>query len=103
MNREGYNKHRKVIEAWAKGAKVECKTMKKGSSWYCQATPHWRNNLEYRIKPERKTITGWMNIYSKPRPPAVHTSKENADAAADPARVACVSVEIPYIEGEGLS
>ena len=104
MTREGYNKHRKVIEAWAKGAEVEWQS-KALTAWLSCNSPTWADRGEYRIKSERKTLAGWMNVYSNDTTGILHDSRDKADRQniVILTRIACVQVEISYTPGEGLS
>lgn len=45
------HKHADLIHAWAEGAEIECKTM--GGHWV-KAIQKWNDDVEYRIKPEKK-------------------------------------------------
>lgn len=48
------HKHAELIKAWADGANIEVLDM---GEWYPypeNATPSWRKDAEYRIKPEPK-------------------------------------------------
>jgi hypothetical protein len=47
-------KHAELIKAWADGAEIQFRV--KGGEWIETVdTPAWKENLEYRIKPEEKT------------------------------------------------
>lgn len=54
------------------------------------------SNYDLFMKPETKTIKGWMNIYNDNRTSKIHKSKEIADNAASDDRIACVEVEVSY-------
>lgn len=56
----------------------------------------------YRIKPERKTITRWVNVYHNGLNCVVCNTKEEAEYGHVGSRIACVPVTITYEEGEGL-
>ena len=47
MTRESLNKHWEVIDAWRKGAEVECY---KYNKWISVDEPSWYNDYEYRVK-----------------------------------------------------
>ena len=53
---------------------------------------------------EQKMLKGWVNIYDhSPTKGFLHLTKELADSVVPSSkRIACVYVEIPYKEGEGL-
>ena len=57
MTREGYLKHKDLIEAWANGAEIQCISPTK-NKWYDIVDPEWYENVEYRIKPQ--TIAEWL-------------------------------------------
>lgn len=51
MDREGYRKHKAVIEAWAKGADVDC--LQSDGTWLCitddGGTPNWNTDKTFRV------------------------------------------------------
>ena len=47
------HKHAELIKAWADGAEIQIKDKQTGWEDLCY-TPSWRNDFEYRIKPEPK-------------------------------------------------
>ena len=47
------HKHAELIHAWADGAQIQIKDKQTGWEDLC-CTPSWRNDFEYRIKPEIK-------------------------------------------------
>lgn len=64
------HKHAELIIAWANGAQIQIKDKQTGWEDLC-STPSWRNDFEYRIKPEEKkpvvrylwafkTTSGWQ-------------------------------------------
>ena len=53
------------------------------------------------VRPRHKR-TVWMNVYGSGIVPEVWSSKENADRAAACGRIACITVELDFEEGEGL-
>ena len=58
-------KHAKFIHAWADGAKIQFKN--KDDKWLDiqeYDNPEWCNNYEYRIKPELKPDTVFIEYYS---------------------------------------
>lgn len=57
MTREGYNKHKEFIEAWANGALIEW--FDEIDTWRYEDYPLWNADVQYRIKPQepkKKTI-----------------------------------------------
>ena len=48
------HKHHDLIVAWAKGAKIQLKTMGVDGNWQDQSNPSWNEVCDYRIKPEPK-------------------------------------------------
>lgn len=49
MTREGYEKHKKLIEKWSKGANIKVYDENK-ERWVCVEYPTWDYHEEYRIK-----------------------------------------------------
>ena len=49
-------------------------------------------------------ILGYMNIYpeSSSKLPVFHLIRDAADQAAQPDRVACISIKVEGVEGEGI-
>lgn len=50
MTREGYLKHKEIIDAWANGAKIEFYSS--DGVWVDAENPNWILDLEYRVKPQ---------------------------------------------------
>ena len=51
------HKHADLIHAWAEGAEIECREIDSGDEWtgyHEGSAPQWRDDFEYRIKPEKK-------------------------------------------------
>lgn len=46
-------KHAEVIKAWADGAEIEYRG-DESEIWTMASTPSWRENAQYRVKPEPK-------------------------------------------------
>lgn len=47
------HKHADLIKAWADGAVIQCQ--EPDGTWFnCEFAPRWRENINYRIKPEPK-------------------------------------------------
>ena len=44
-------KHAEIIKAWADGAEIEAR-YEGAVSWTPLKTPHWTDNVEYRVKPK---------------------------------------------------
>lgn len=55
MNREGYIKHKDVIEAWANGAEIEYYAPVK-ECWVLTRQPEWLSQTKYRIKATADSI-----------------------------------------------
>lgn len=49
------HKHKTLIIAWANGAEIQCKIAE--GKWANCISPHWREDMEYRIKPD--TVKKW--------------------------------------------
>lgn len=52
-----------IIQAFAEGKEIEVREADINTIWYDTIRPEWDDSLEYRIKPEPKIITGWVNVY----------------------------------------
>jgi len=50
MTKEGYKKHKKLIEAWSNGAKIQ-HYYKFHKVWRDEECPVWSEDVEYRLKP----------------------------------------------------
>lgn len=48
------HKHYDMIVAWAEGKKIQLMTGKGWEDWVGKFSPHWNDDMEYRIKPEPK-------------------------------------------------
>ena len=50
--------HKDLIIAWANGAKIQCKDKNTDNKWFDVSanSPLWNDHLEYRIKPQTKTV-----------------------------------------------
>ena len=57
MTREGYLKHKDLIEAWANGADIE--VCRLPDIWKQMDDINWCDDCEYRIKP-KQTIAEWL-------------------------------------------
>lgn len=55
MTKEGYLKHKKLIEAWANGEEIEYYTYLSGK-WEQASIPSWYLDVEYRIKPKPEYV-----------------------------------------------
>jgi hypothetical protein len=51
---------------------------------------------------ERKVLKRWLNIYETSPGNFLRETREKADRYSSKKRIACVEIEIPYYEGEGL-
>lgn len=55
------HKHAELIKAWADGAQIQVKDKQTGRWDDLCCTPSWRNDFEYRIKPEeKKPVVRWL-------------------------------------------
>ena len=54
MTKEGYKKHKDLIEAWSNGAEIEY--LMSNGTWVNAKAPLWRNDTKYRIKPTKIEI-----------------------------------------------
>lgn len=52
MTKEEYNKHKKLIEEWGNGAKIQYYS-EDNECWVFIQTPSWRLETKYRIKPTK--------------------------------------------------
>lgn len=104
MNKENAAQYLPLVKALAEGKQLQINPY--GEQWI-----DTNSNIDfvhspsfYRIKPERKTITGFVNVYPETFEPMLYLTKEKAhsNAAGSPRRIACVPVTITYEEGEGL-
>ena len=59
MTREGFLKHKDVLNAWLNGADIE---YKKTDCWDTTNNPRWRSDIEYRIKETPDTID-WSHVH----------------------------------------
>lgn len=61
------HKHAKLIKAWADGAKIQWFDATKGK-WYPSDNPLWKEEREYRVKPEPKPD---VVVYARAEPKQV--------------------------------
>lgn len=52
--------------------------------------------------PEKLTFYGWLNVGTRGHEDGVFSTRDRADAFAKPDRIACLPLEISFLEGEGL-
>jgi hypothetical protein len=74
MNREGFNKHKDLILAWAAGATIQF--LDDDGNWQDISTPSWLLTYEYRIKPAEPRVW-YIPMYRNktlgfPRPPHMY-------------------------------
>lgn len=102
MNKENAAQYLLLIKALAEGKTLQIKPY---GNWV-DAPNELKLDASadyYRIKPERKTITGFVNVYSQDNyTVGLNQTKEQANNIAFANRIACVPVTITYEEGEGL-
>ena len=89
-----------VMEAHLAGMPIQWGT---GEGWHDLLAEHpswdWVF-VDYRVKPEAKQKTLWINIY--PSDAKSHTTKEEAEQQRAARCVACLPHTFTYTEGEGL-
>jgi hypothetical protein len=49
------HKHAEIIKAWADGAEIQWRDIFDGK-WFDVGSPTWKEDIEYRIKPENELI-----------------------------------------------
>ncbi len=81
-----------VMKAYSEGKQVQGK----GSfgDWIDVTCPSFASS-EWRVAPEKREIRGWVNVYPN-RLSCPYSTKEEADVAAYPDRIACVEVRGEY-------
>lgn len=104
MNKQNAAQYLPLVQALAEGKTLQINPF--GKQWL-DADSHLDLMKEpscYRIKPERKTITGFVNVYPNLGIKYSHffETKQEADLNNSSNRIACVLVTITYEEGEGL-
>ncbi len=102
MNREGIKKHWRVFEAWLAGVEIQFKSRSSPYPWNTTSAPEFNPDNEYRVKPQRKTVTRWVNVHPNGPGAILHDNKDQADHWTGIRRIATVPVEISWEEGEGL-
>lgn len=82
MTREGYLKHKELIEAWVNGAKIQWFNEVR-ESWFPAAAPQWDEEVKYRVKPALQwedfgKIKGFhINSYTEQIQEVVGTTTDN--------------------------
>lgn len=78
MTRDGYKKHKAVIEAWANGAKLEYKRSPQGR-WAPleDVDPYFEERFDFRIKPTPTEY--WAVVDSSGSVYGLYNSKERAE------------------------
>ena len=56
------HKHAELIKAWADGAEIEMKVSE--WHWVYIHKPHWDDDVEYRIKPEKPDVVKYANAWT---------------------------------------
>lgn len=104
MNSQNAAQYLPLIKALSKGKTIQINTLDKQWMDADSNIDFIHSPLFYRIKPERKTITGFVNVY--PDMGILNSNffetKKDADLKGYNKRIACVPVTITYEEGEGL-
>jgi len=73
------------------------------ASWKLDGTHLYPNRVLNLVEVKRRIKrTYWVNLYQNIDYVMAYSSKEKADYAASPDRIACVKREIDFEEGEGL-
>jgi hypothetical protein len=108
--REGICKHKVMFDRWLEGKEIQY-FVPGSNRWESVEYPVWLETSQYRVRPERKTVTKWANCYNSSElynhsHVTIHDNRESADNAntvlALTEREACVPVTISWILGEGL-
>lgn len=73
------HKWAKEIKAWADGAEIEA-FCPMSQEWEKIKDPFWSSNVEYRIKPETKTCTIYINLHTYGFSNRFYNIKEIAEA-----------------------
>lgn len=96
-------RHWEAIVAWKGGAPIQSRPTER-HDWRDDPDPQFVYEFEYRAKPSRQKKTVWFNIYGDDCYRIAHETRDDADKSARVhlERTACVSVVIPWTEGEGL-
>lgn len=100
MNKENAAQYLPLVKALAEGKTIQHVFE---NEWIDLPSIIFNQPVEfYRIKPERKTITRFVNVYPGDIVTSIHRDKDLARIGGSPRRIACVPVTITYEEGEGL-
>jgi hypothetical protein len=100
MDREHAKDMLPIIKAFVDGKEIEFKSDIAG--WVSLPSLQFIHAPDrYRIKPEKRKVDVWLNVYAK-NPQCVHASRAEADASRGPGRIACLHIIQEYEEGEGL-
>lgn len=94
------HKYADVIIAWAEGKEIQCKYAGMWMDWrnsirQPMVGPNFSTEIEWRIKPEKKT--GWVNIYKTEKGSyclgQLHSSEGEARITFGEEHVATVQIE----------
>lgn len=97
MDREFYFKNLDLIKKWGEGQTVQ---YKEGKNWVDIDSPRFNPAIKYRIKPTRKTVKRWVNIYNdEVRGLYLFKSRQSANFVGCGKAIACVEVDISWVEG----
>lgn len=97
MNRERIKSLLPIIIAYAEGKAIQCKYLDSSEWTNISYLDFTSSEIEYRIKPD--LYVRWLNFYPT-QSTTEYPTKEAADSAASPNRIACIQVE--FFRGEGL-
>ena len=65
--KKGLLKHRKVLNAWLDGEKIQYCSPPSGH-WFAITMPEFKEESEYRIAPTPIEVELWVNVYPDNRP-----------------------------------
>jgi hypothetical protein len=100
MDREDAKRIAPFIQAFGDGKTVQRQDFY-GSWTTVHSGDFWESSCNYRIKPEKRKVDVWLNVYADSRK-GFHPSRAEADAGRGHGRIACLHIIQEYEEGEGL-
>ena len=60
------------------------------------------SHLDLIPVPKRHKRTVWVNLYPGERESGIHDNRQVADSCANRERIACLKLDLDFVEGEGL-
>ena len=60
------------------------------------------DSLDLIPVPKRHKRTVWVNLYPGERESGIHDNRQVADSCANRERIACLKLDLDFVEGEGL-